>query len=111
MAKTKKKKRRPRTLRREASRGAAALAAARRKLHALDAGGAADHPIELASMSQLDGAVRALRCAACDSSLVIEHERASVQGGRLLRAVELSCRQCGERRVAYFALRAEPRPN
>lgn len=111
MAPKKKQKKRPRTLRRQAARQADALANARRKLWALDPGGARDNPIELASMSQVDGAVRALRCVACDSPLTLDHEVSVVYAGRVLRTVELSCRQCSERHTAHFALRAAPTPN
>ena len=96
------KKKRDRSVRREAARRREKIAAARRTLHLREAGGSADHPIDVQSASQIDGVARALTCAGCDEKLLIEHEHATVRGGYVVRTVELRCRQCGEPRVAFF---------
>lgn len=97
---------RARTARRQAARAAERFLAARRKLSALERGGDIDHPIELAAMSQMDGAVRELPCVACGAaSMSIEREVGSVRAGRVVRTVDLSCRRCGEARTIFFGLR------
>ncbi len=110
MASKKKPKRakRPRTLRREKLREVDKVGRVRRKLQALEPGGDADHPIEVASTSQIDAVARRLECARCAATLFIEHEVADVRAGRVIRRVELVCRQCGEERTAFFALTATP---
>ncbi len=104
--KKKKTKKRPRTVRRERLRKLDKLAAQRRKLAALEAGGHIDRPITLASASMIAGWVRQLRCAGCDERLRIEHETATRHAGRVIRQLRLQCYQCGEPRVVYVALRA-----
>ena len=101
-----RKKKRPRTHRRQLQRKLDKLAAQRRKLYALEAGGHIDRPIEVAATSQIDGLVRGMRCAGCDEPVRIEHETATVHAGRVTRSLRLKCRQCGELRNAYFAVRA-----
>ncbi len=100
-----KKKKRARSERRAKLRKLDKLAQQRRKLIALEPGASIDRPIEVDATSQIAGAVRDLRCAGCNEGLRSDHETATVQGGRVVRTVQLKCRQCGEARTAYFALR------
>ena len=103
-----KKAARARTERRTAARRNEKLASARARLETIDPGASPDRPIELVSPSQVDVVARSLRCPRCDVGLYIVHERGHVLGGRVCRAVELECRQCGRRRTAHFAFGPVP---
>ncbi len=90
----KKKPKRSRALRREADREQEKLAGAARRLHALEAGGSAEHPLELPSASVVEVDALGRRCGACGGDVklvehtVIEHE------GRRLRVGRVSCKLC-----------------
>jgi hypothetical protein len=100
------KKKRARTERREADRRAEKLIRDHERLEAVSPGASPERPIEVESASQIDGAARSLQCPRCLLGLFIVHEVASVTGGRVCRAVELECRQCGRHRTAHFAIGA-----
>jgi ribosomal protein S27AE len=99
-----KKPKRERTVRREAQRAAAALAADRERLFALEPGGSAEHPIRVDAVAVVE--VRALTrpCPRCGADHRLhEHVAVTVNGDRL-REARLVCRQCGSRRSLWFRL-------
>ncbi len=98
-----------RTERREAARDLAKLAQTRAKLAALERGGAADRPIEVASASIAEPHAANLECAACGAHAqrVDEHVAVTVspdgrEPARRLRVVRLRCSRCGTRRDVFF---------
>ena len=102
---------RSRTERREAARDAAKLARARVKLAALEAGGAPDRPIEVASASIIEPHAASMACAACGAPNVRVEEHVALtlpgDGGepaRRLRVVHVICPRCGTRREVYFRI-------
>ena len=95
---------RSRTERRERERAAQKLARDREKLARLEAGGASDRPIELASASQVEVHARSLGCARCGGETrVVAHEAHVVREQRL-RLVRLVCARCGASREAWFRI-------
>lgn len=102
---------RARTERREAEREAEKLARSRMKLAALEAGGAPDRPIEVASASIIEPHASSMPCAACGAAnvRVEEHIALTVPGEgteppRRLRVVHARCQRCGVRRDVFFRI-------
>ncbi|MBM4358866.1 MAG: hypothetical protein FJ096_12250 [Deltaproteobacteria bacterium] len=95
---------RARSARREAERAAEKLVRDRRKLHALEPGGAVDNPIEVSSASVIEPHGRSLPCARCGPHLRIVDQSARVLGGLVRRVLVLECARCGEPRVAHYAI-------
>jgi hypothetical protein len=97
---------RGRTERREAARDAAKLARARMKLAAMEAGGAADRPIEVSSASIVEPHASSMPCPACGAPgvRVEEHVAITVQEDRRLRVARVVCPRCGVRRDVYFKI-------
>jgi hypothetical protein len=97
---------RARTDRRESERDAAKLARSRMKLAALEAGGAHDRPIEVASASIIEPHASSMPCAACGAEglRVDEHVAVTLEDSRRLRIVHVHCRRCGTRREVYFRI-------
>ncbi len=98
------KKPRERTLRREAERDHEKTVRERERAFASLPGGTEANPIEVTATSQIPILARGLVCARCLSRLDIVHEASRVLYGRVARRVELSCRQCGAKRTAHFAV-------
>jgi uncharacterized protein YbaR (Trm112 family) len=95
------RKRPERTERRVAERDAKKLIRDREKLAKLVAGGAADHPIEVASAAVIEVRTGALPCPQCEGEYrVIDHR--SEGPGR--RAVDVACRLCGTKRTLWFRI-------
>jgi hypothetical protein len=101
---------RPRTERRERERAAQKLARDRERLARLDAGGAPERPIELASASQVEVHARSLGCARCGGEARVTAHEAHVVRAQSLRLVRLACPACGARREVWFRI-AEPLPS
>jgi ribosomal protein S27AE len=99
-----KRKRRPRTVRRELTRAQQRLAVQREKLFALEGGGSAERPLEVSSSSVVEVHARRTLCPRCDASHEIEEHAATTISGVRLRQVRLRCRQCGTRRSLWFRL-------
>jgi hypothetical protein len=103
-------KKRARTERREAERAAIKLAVARRKLAAIEQGGAPDRPIEVASASVIEVHAAGFPCLGCDApgTRVEEHVAVSVpdESGamRPLRIARVYCPRCGGRRDIYYRI-------
>jgi hypothetical protein len=107
------KKKRPlraRNLRRALERDQDKLAAARRKLIALEAGGSPARPIEVASAAVIEARAESLPCPDCDGELRCQAHDAREHDGELLRAVTLTCRRCGATLEQYFRI-VPARPN
>lgn len=99
-----KKPKRDRTLRREAARAAAALAADRERLFALEPGGSPERQIDVDAVSIVEVRAAAVACPRCAGRhRVDEHAAVTVAGARL-REVRLACAQCGSRRSLWFRL-------
>lgn len=99
----------PRAARREAARAAGKLAAARRRLAALQAGGTPDHPIEVASASVVELHATSMDCLTCGRSptRIVDHTvRHTESGGeaRRLRVVRVKCASCGAERELFFRI-------
>jgi hypothetical protein len=99
-------KKRARTERREAEREAAKLSRVRMKLAALEAGGAPDRPIEVASASIVEPHASSMPCPACGAPnvRVEEHIAATLEGDRRLRVTKVICPRCSARRDVYFRI-------
>jgi hypothetical protein len=95
---------RPRSKRRKLARQLDKLVSNKTRLQALERGGSEDHPIEVQSAAEIAPHARDLRCARCDGALSIVDDRARVRAGRVARALELRCPQCGALRTAHFVV-------
>jgi hypothetical protein len=97
---------RSRTERREAEREAAKLARARGRLFALELGGAADRPIEVASASVVEPHASSMVCAGCGEQGLRVDEHLAVTGPdrQRLRVVHARCPRCGVRREVFFRI-------
>lgn len=100
---------RSRTERREREREAQKLVRARVKLAELEAGGAADRPIEVTSASVIEPHAMSMPCAACGATAIRVDEHVAVTLGqgadeRRLRVVRARCAACGHRRDVYFRI-------
>jgi predicted RNA-binding Zn-ribbon protein involved in translation (DUF1610 family) len=96
---------RSRTERREAQRAADKLATQREKLARLEPGGAAEHPIDVATAAVIEPHARSLPCPRCgeQQARVDEHAAREVEGRRL-RVVRTACPRCGAERTVYFRI-------
>src|SRR6478672_5038746 len=92
---------RARTERREAAREAEKLARARMKLALLEAGGAPERPIVVASASVVEPHATSLPCPACGVGGVRLDEHAAEEG---LRVTRVRCARCGTRREIWFRI-------
>jgi len=107
------KKKRPvraRNLRRALERDRDKLAAARRRLIALEAGGSPARPIEVESAAVVEGRAESQTCPDCDGELRTASHEAKRHGDELLRELTLACRRCGATLVQYFRI-IPARPN
>jgi predicted Zn finger-like uncharacterized protein len=78
----------------------------RERLAALSRGGSNDRPIEVVSASVVEVRARALVCPQCAATYRVHDHRAPASG---LRAVDVTCSQCGTARTLWFRLvSAEP---
>ncbi|MEP6859300.1 MAG: hypothetical protein ABJE66_01685 [Deltaproteobacteria bacterium] len=99
---SKKRPERPeRTERRAQARDARELVRDRERLAKLVAGGASDHPIEVASAAVVEGRVGTLPCPQCAGEYRLIEHRSEGPG---LRAVDVACRQCGVKRTLWFRI-------
>lgn len=85
------------------------LARARVKLASLEAGGAPERPIEVASASVIDLHASSMACAACGEPgvRVDAHDALSVLDAgqeRRLRVARVRCPRCGHRRDVFFRI-------
>lgn len=95
------KKRPERTDRRARERAARQLVRDREKLSRLEAGGAQDHPIEVASSAVVEVRVHGMRCPQCDGAYAIIDHR-SAGGG--VRPVDVKCNVCAAARTLWFRI-------
>src|SRR4051812_10216206 len=95
---------RARTARREQDRAAVKLAEARRKLAALEPGGAPDRPIQVTSASVVEPHALGLACLACGESTRLDEHAAVTVGGVALRCARVRCGFCGARREIWFRI-------
>lgn len=95
------RKRPERTERRARERAARQLVRDREALAKLVAGGAAEHPIQVASAAVIEGRAAALPCAQCGGAYRVADHRSEGAG---LRAVDVRCTQCGVARTLWFRI-------
>ena len=89
-----KKPKRTRTARREADREQGKLAAAARKLHALEPGGSPALPLTVPSPSVVEIDATSRACGACGGETkLVDHEVVEHETGRV-RAVRVTCKMC-----------------
>jgi hypothetical protein len=91
-------------LHRDQLRRAQKLAASRRKLVALEAGGSPERPAEVPSASVVEARAQSWPCPDCGGPLRCREHRAERHHGELLRCAELECRACGAPLTLYFRL-------
>lgn len=65
-------------------------------------GGAADHPIDVASAAVVELKARAAPCLRCGGELELRHDRAASTPRGILREIELTCRLCHAPRTLWF---------
>ncbi len=82
-------------------RAARALVRDRERLAALQPGGAADHPIAVASSAIIEGRARALPCPQCGGVFRVDDHQAPTGD---LRAVSVTCLQCTAKRQLWFRI-------
>lgn len=89
-----KKTKRARAVRREADREQEKLASAARRLHALEPGGAPEHPLSVPTPSVVEIDATSRPCGACGGETKLgDHEVVEHETGRL-RVVRVSCKMC-----------------
>ena len=91
-------------MQRELDRATEKLRADIARLHALAPGGAPEHPVELASASQVEPDVELRRCGYCQGSLVCDEHEVTAHGGRRLRRARATCRGCHARWTFFYAV-------
>jgi hypothetical protein len=95
------RKRPERTERRARERDARQLVRDREKLAKLVAGGAREYPLEVPTAAVIEGRAEAMPCPQCNGELRVAEHRS--EGGGL-RAVDVTCRQCGVSRTLWFRI-------
>jgi hypothetical protein len=65
-------------------------------------GGSPENPIEVTSASVVETRARAARCIQCDGEFDLRGDRASSTPRGVLRAIDVSCRQCHTPRTLWF---------
>jgi hypothetical protein len=66
--------------------------------------GTAATALVVVSSSQIEPQLGQFTCLACDARLDLVQHRATTEDGIPVRALDLSCRQCGGPRTAYFRI-------
>lgn len=94
-------KRPGRALRRLAERATRKLVHDKQRLASLERGGAAEHPIEVASSAVIEVRAASLPCPLCEGELRVEEHRAQ---SATLRAIDVRCVRCGVPRTLYFRI-------
>ena len=107
MARVAGKRLRPRSERRKGERAADRLAQARERLARLDAGGAADRPVDVESASQIEPHALGMACLRCDGPNRLEEHAAETVEGERLRVVRMACPRCGAYREVWFRIRTQ----
>ncbi len=95
------KKRPARTARRQAERAARDLVRDRERLAALEPGGSAERPIEVAASSVIEPRARGLPCPQCGGAYRLDDHQAPSSS---LRLVSVTCQRCGTPRRLWFRL-------
>lgn len=91
-------------LRRQLARTDAAFARAAERLARLSPGGAPDHPIEVASASQIEVHAEGMLCPFCHGPQVVDDHVAETVNQRRLRIAFTRCKHCDARRAVYFRI-------
>jgi hypothetical protein len=81
------------------------VAEAREKLARLENGGAAAHPLDVESASQIEVRALSMPCLRCDGPYRLDEHTAETIGGAAVRVVNVHCGHCGAARVLYFRVR------
>jgi len=99
-----KKPKRPRARRRDAARAAKKLARDRERLAALEPGGSAERPLEVASASVVEARALDLGCLHCPGPPRVETQDATRVDERVLRVVRMKCPRCGSERAVWVRI-------
>jgi hypothetical protein len=67
-------------------------------------GGAATHPLNVASAAVIDGRARSVPCVQCGGELEPGDDRASSTARGVLRELEMTCRRCHAPRRLWFLI-------
>lgn len=95
---------RRRSKRREGERNLEKLQSARERLFGLEAGGAPERPLLVASAAIVETHAEGVPCPRCEGKHeVVEHLAVTVRQVRL-REARLRCRQCGTNRSLWFRI-------
>ena len=104
MSKKKPKKKRPRTLRRKASRAQQRDIADRLALARLEPGGMPQRPLEVPTAAVVESRAEALGCPRCASpSRALDHDATTVEGVSL-RHVTTRCTECEHEREVWIRI-------
>lgn len=95
---------RPRHLRRIAERETAKLVQNKKKLAALESGGAPDRAIGIPSASVVETHARAVPCPLCEGAVRVLDHTAEEHGGARLRVAHVTCTRCGAPRAIYYRI-------
>jgi predicted Zn finger-like uncharacterized protein len=101
------KKRPERTARRAREQQVKKLVRATEKVAQTSAGGAREHPIEVASSAVIEIRVHAMRCPQCEGTYAIVDHRSA---GQRVRPVDVRCSVCSTARTLWFQI-VEPEAN
>jgi hypothetical protein len=74
------------------------------RLARLEAGGAPDRPVSVASASLVEPCARSVPCPLCGGELRVLEHTAEVYEERRLRVAHMECARCGKKRPLYFRL-------
>lgn len=98
------KARRGRTERRQGERGARKLVRLQQELAALEPGGSGERPLEVPISSVIEGRAASTPCPLCAGRLRVDQHRVETVSGKSVRAVDVTCLQCGISRVIWFRI-------
>lgn len=67
-------------------------------------GGTPETAFVVVSSSQIEPHASGITCLACDAPMDLVQHRATTENGIAVRALDLSCRDCGGPRTTYFRI-------
>jgi hypothetical protein len=72
----------------------------------MENGGAAAHPLDVESASQIEVRALSMPCLRCDGPYRLDEHTAENIGGSAVRVLRVHCAHCGAERVVYFRVRS-----
>lgn len=98
------KKKRARTVRREADRGAKKDRTTLERVYALEKGGAPDRPIEVSTAALVEPDAKGRACPYCGGEARVDDHQVEEHGGRRLRVASLICKLCHSPFKRWYAI-------